>query len=168
MLVTEGTFYKIIHDTWTSTLGFQVDRAAPEEFSEAGALTVCVKITGAWDGEVRMHCSPPLGRSIAAAIFQVEEDKVGSYEVLDALSELIHIVGGNLKALLPQPVILSLPSLPNPTHWAQLTPQWQMVCRLTLMSEGHPFVVTLWGVLPAATIAETPGNGESPLPPEIP
>ena len=28
MLVTEGTFYKIIQDTWTSTLGFQVDRAA--------------------------------------------------------------------------------------------------------------------------------------------
>ena len=50
---------------------------------------------------------------IAAAIFQVEADKAGSYEILDALSELIHIVGGNLKALLPQPVILSLPSLPE-------------------------------------------------------
>ena len=58
MLVTEGDFYKIIQDTWTSTLGFQVDRAPSAEFSAIGALTVCVKITGAWDGEVRLHCSP--------------------------------------------------------------------------------------------------------------
>src|SRR5208337_933931 len=137
MLVTEGDFYGIVQDTWTSTLGFQVDRAALEDFTAIGAFTVCVKITGAWDGEVRLHCSAPLARSIAATIFQVEVDKAGSDEILDALSELTHIIGGNLKALLPHPVTLSLPSLPDPTNWAQTTPQWQMVCRLTLLSEGH-------------------------------
>jgi hypothetical protein len=159
MVVSEGAFYGIIQDTWTSTLGFQVDRAASEEFSAIGAFTVCVKLTGAWDGEVRLHCSPSLARSIASAIFQVEADHAGSDEILDALSELIHIVGGNLKALLPQPVTLSLPSLPDPTNWAQTTPQWQMVSRLTLMSEGHPFVVTLLGDLPATakTDSRTPG-----------
>jgi hypothetical protein len=145
MVVTEGAFYGIIQDTWTSTLGFQVDRAPAEEFSALGALTVCVKITGAWDGEVRLHCPAPLAQSIAAAIFQVEADRTGSEEIFDALSELIHIVGGNLKALLPQPVTLSLPSLPDPSNWAQTTPQWQMVYRLLLTCEGYPFVVTLLG-----------------------
>ncbi len=163
MLITDETLYKIVQDTWTSTLGFQVDRAASAEFSAIGALTVCVKIAGAWDGEVRLHCSPPLARSIAAAIFQVEADNAGSDEILDALSELIHIVGGNLKALLPQPVTISLPSLPDPTHGAQTTPQWQMVHQLTLMSEGHPFVVSLSGDLPSAPGAETPADGESRL-----
>jgi hypothetical protein len=163
MLVTEEVFYKIVQDTWISTLGFQVDRAASAEFSPLGALTVCVKITGAWDGEVRLHCSPPLARSIAAAIFQVEADNAGSDETLDALSELIHIVGGNLKALLPQPVTISLPALPDPTDWSQTTPQWQMVHRLTLMSEGHPFVVTLLGGLPFAPRAETTAGGERRL-----
>jgi len=166
MLVTEETFYGIIQDTWTSTLGFQVDRPASGEFSAIGAISVCVKISGAWDGEVRLHCSPLLARLIAAAIFQIEADEVGSYEILDALSELIHIIGGNLKALLPQPVIVSLPSLPGPADWAQTTPQWQRVCRLTLMSEGHPFVVTILGDHPAEARAETPADGESCLPPE--
>jgi hypothetical protein len=166
MLVTEESFYTIIQDTWTSTLRFQVDRAPSAECSAIGALTVCVKITGAWNGEVRLHCSPQLARLIAAAIFQVEGDKVGRYETLDALSELIHIVGGNLKGLLPQPVVLSLPSLPDPTPWGQTTPHSQVVCRLTLMSEGHPFVVTLLGDLPAATKAETPADWESRLPRE--
>jgi hypothetical protein len=164
MLVTEETFYKIVQDTWTSTLGFQVDRPASAEYSAAGEFTVCVKLSGAWDGEVRLHCSPPLARLIASVIFQVEADKTGSDEILDALSELIHIVGGNLKALLPQPVILSLPSLLDPTNWAQTTPQWQIVCRLKLMSEGHPFVVTLLGGLPAAAIEQVPVDRETRSP----
>jgi hypothetical protein len=166
MLVTEADFCKIIQDTWAATLGFPVDRFAPAEFSETGAFTVCVRITGAWDGEVTLHCSDPLARRIAAAIFQLEADNVGSYEILDALSELIHIVGGNLKALLPQPVVLSFPSLPDPTVWAPTTRQWQMVCQQTLMSEGFPFVVTLSGDLPAAARAERPADGESRRPGE--
>ncbi len=166
MLVTEGAFYRIIQDTWTSTLGFHIDRPVSTEFSAIGVISVCVKISGAWDGEVRLHCSPLLARLIAAAIFQVEADKVGSYEILDALSELIHIIGGNLKALLPQPVILSLPSLPSPADWVQTTRQRQMVCRLTLMSEGHPFVVTILGDHPAEARAETPADGESGSPPK--
>jgi len=166
MLISEGAFYQIIQDTWTSTLGFQVDRSSSAEFSAVGAFTVCVKLTGAWDGEVRLHCSSPLARSIAAAIFQVEADKAGSDEILDALSELIHIVGGNLKALLPQSVVLSLPSLPDPSDWGQTTPQWQLVSRLTLESEGHPFVVTLLGDLPAAAREEVSIDRETLRPPE--
>jgi hypothetical protein len=158
MLVTEGAFYGIVQETWSSTLGFLVDRAVSEDFSAIGAFTVCVKITGAWDGEVRLHCSAPLARCIAAAIFQVEADQAANDEILDALSELTHIIGGNLKALLPQPVTLSLPSLPDPTDWAQTTPQWQMVCRLTLLSEGHPFAVTLLGDFPAAARAQSPSH----------
>ena len=164
MLVTEEDFCGIIQDTWSSTLGFQVDRATPAESCEVGAFTVCVKITGAWDGEVRLHCSSSLARSIAAAIVQVEADHAGSDEILDALSELIHIVGGNLKALLPHPANLSLPSLPDPTDWGQTTPQWQMVHRLTLVSEGHPFVVSLLGDLSAAAKVETPANSVSRWP----
>jgi hypothetical protein len=166
MPITEEAFYKIIQDTWTSTLGFLVDRPASEEYTAAGEFTVCVKVSGAWDGEVRLHCPPSLARLIAAVIFQVEADKAESDEILDALSELIHIIGGNLKALLPQPVILSLPSLLDPTDWKLTTPQWQMVSRLTLMSEGHPFVVTLLGDLPTAPRVETPADWESRLPTE--
>src|SRR5579862_2818244 len=116
MPVTEETFYQIIQDTWGSTLDFPIDWPAPVEFTTSGALTVSVKISGAWDGEVRLDCPYRLARSIAAAIFQVDGDKAGKEEILDALSELIHIVGGNLKALLPQPVTLSLPSSVEPIN----------------------------------------------------
>ncbi len=82
-------------------------------------------------------------------------EKAGSDEILDALSELIHIVGGNLKALLPQPVTLSLPSLLDPADWKQTTTHRQMVSQLTLMSEGQPFVVTIQGSVPAGAKADS-------------
>jgi hypothetical protein len=168
MVVSDRDFYKIIQDTWASTLGFLVDRSASADISAFGALTVCVKLTGAWEGELRLHCSPPLARLIAAAFFQVEADFAGSEETLDALSELIHIIGGNLKALLPQPVTLSLPSLLDPTDWTQTTSPWQLVSRLTLVSEGYPFVVTLLGNHPATNNVENPADWVSLLPVEKP
>jgi hypothetical protein len=168
MLISAETFYKIIQDTWSSTLGFHVDGLPSEEYSADGEFTVCVKVSGAWDGEVRLQCPPPLARLIAAAIFQVEAEKAGSEEILDALSELIHIIGGNLKALLPQPVTLSLPSLFDPTDWAQTTPQWQMVCRLTLVSNGQPFVVTLLGGPLTTVVEQVPVDREIRFPVENP
>jgi len=162
MLIDAETLYEIIQETWSSTLGFPVDRPGPEELSMANAVTVCVKIGGAWEGEVRLHCSPQLGRLIASTIFQVDSDQVGNDEIFDALSELTHIVGGNLKALLPQPVTLCFPSLADPTNWSQTTPQWQMVCRLVLASRGHPFVITLLGDRPGGIEPVIPGEGDSP------
>ena len=111
---------------------------------------------------------PRLAQSIAAAIFQVEAGKAGRDEILEALSELIHIIGGNLKPLLFQPVILSLPSLPDPVKWAQATPQWPWACRLTLVSQGHPFVVSRLGDSSIAETEETPTDWESRLPAENP
>jgi len=164
MPVTDAAFLRIIEDTWNSTLGFQVDGPALADLPLVGTFTVCVKITGAWDGEVRLHCPKPLAQLIAVAFFQVEIEKVGSDEILDALSELIHIVGGNVKAMLPQPVTLSLPSLLDPADWAHTTPQWQMVSRLTLSSEGQPFVMAILGGLPAGAKDCSPSAWESSRP----
>src|ERR1039458_935292 len=102
MLVTDSAFFTIIQDTWAATLGLQVDRRNSKEFSETGAFSVSVRITGAWDGEVRLLCPDPLARLVAGAIFQLKADQVGRDEIVDALSELPPIVGGNLKPLLPQ------------------------------------------------------------------
>jgi len=145
MLVNEESFYNIIQDTWTSTLGFQVDCLKVAKVSTVAEYTVCVRITGAWDGEVHLHCPLPLARLIAGAIFQVDPNKAGSDEILDALSELTHIVGGNLKALLPKPVTLSLPCIVEPQNSAQSSEEGKVLFRVTLISEGHPFVVSLFG-----------------------
>jgi hypothetical protein len=92
MLVSDATFYKIIQDTWTSTLGFEVDRTTSAELRGGGEFIVGVKISGAWCGEVCLHCYFSLARIIAAVIFQIEAKQAGDEEILDALSELGHII----------------------------------------------------------------------------
>ncbi len=119
MAFTEVAFSRIIYETWRTVLGFQIEGPVTGEFSAAGAFAICVKIAGAWDGELRLHCSPQLAQSIAATIFQVETESPRSEELLDALSELTDITGVNLKPLLPYPATLSLPSLPDQADWGK-------------------------------------------------
>lgn len=69
MPVPEEALYKIIQDTWTSTLGFQLDCFESVETPAVGALAVCAGITSAWEGEACLRCSPPLARLIAPATF---------------------------------------------------------------------------------------------------
>ena len=168
MLVTEETFYKIIQDTWASTLEFQIDRPPSADFSANGELTVCVRIAGQWNGEVCLRCPMKLARLIAAAIFRVEADKAGEDEIVDALSELIHIVGGNLKALLPQPVTISLPMASNAAASHCATQNAGTVCSLKLISEGYPFIISLIESVVPDTVNPVPTSREHAVPPSAP
>jgi hypothetical protein len=163
MLLTEDAFYTIIQDTWNSTLGFEISRSDPETHSEDGQITVCARVSGAWTGEVRLHCPHPLGRMIAAAFFQVAANKAGNDQILDALSELVHIVGGNLKALLPQPITLSLPSMEDSGSRQAMSPPPQTVCQLSLTSRGLPFTIDLLGGLTAGGPDQVPIGQEPRL-----
>jgi len=163
MQITEHALLQIIEDTWNSTLGFQID-CQPAPPLTAEVLTVRAGISGAWSGEVQLDCPLPLARHVAAAIFQVREENVGREDILDALSELVHIVGGNLKALLPQPAQISLPVASDGTGHSGAS-QAPLISRLALTSSGHPFVVTLRGGPSAAGWPEAQGARSPQQPP---
>jgi len=158
MAPAEKSFYRIIQDTWLTTLGLPVERLSRPEIPDAMPLIVSVKISGAWEGQVYLQCSAPLARLIAAVIFQIEAEKATSEEILDALSELVHIIGGNLKNLLPRPVELSLPMHFDSVIAIKHIPAEQVVCRLALQTGGYPFGVTLWENLPLANTGTLVGT----------
>jgi len=145
MLITEDSLLQIIEDTWSSTLGLHVDRQAPSEPLAGDALTVSTRITGEWSGEVQLDCPLPLARLIAAATFQVEAESATHEQIVDALCELVHIVGGNLKPLLPQPVQVSLPEITTAMRERHAPPPASQINRLTLTAAGQSFVMTLRG-----------------------
>src|SRR5689334_6055216 len=74
-------------------------------------FTGCVQITGAWEGAVTVHCSEHLAKLLTAAMFMVDPGDTSAEEVADALGELANMVGGNVKALLPEPCRISLPAV---------------------------------------------------------
>jgi CheY-specific phosphatase CheX len=75
--------------------------------SSCGAL---VSISGAWDGVVEIRVSEAMARRIGAAMFHCDVSRVDDDKLRDALDEVANIVAGNVKALLPAPSRLSMPS----------------------------------------------------------
>ena len=154
MLLTEDTFCKIIQDTWSSILGLLVDFPAGPTTASAENFKVQVNVSGAWNGEVRLSCPPNLARLVAAAFFQVDAEQSGRDQIVDALSEIVHIIGGNLKSLLPQPVTLSLPSVHNSDDSSEDAVESERIWSIVLASRGYPFQVSLFGKASSGTLPQ--------------
>ena len=101
MHVEESTLFELAETVWTSVLGLNLARAeAPPANGSTRHMIGCVVITGAWEGAVT-----------AGIMFGTEPEAASDDEVRDALGELANMIGGNVKALLPSPSQLSLPTV---------------------------------------------------------
>jgi len=90
---------------------------------ERAALTGCVHIDGAWNGSALVECELPLARRMTAVLFGRPEDEVSVDDVRDALGEITNMIGGNVKALLPAPSRLSLPTVVEGADYAVTVPR---------------------------------------------
>ena len=104
-------------------------------------LTGCIQITGAWRGALTATCGQVLGRSIAAAMLGMGIDEVSDDDVNDALGEIVNMLGGNVKALLPPPCQLSLPSVTSGSQYHLTVSQAEVVDTLHFESSGHALVL---------------------------
>jgi hypothetical protein len=72
-------------------------------------LVASVTITGPWSGDVSVRLSPAFASRLAREIFEVDPTSADDVGVRDLVGEVANMIGGNLKALLPEPCRLSLP-----------------------------------------------------------
>jgi chemotaxis protein CheX len=103
---------EVVETVWTITLGFDVldplgSLPPPPEHTWCG----CVQVNGAWSGMVKVCMSEQLTRRAAAAMFGAAPEALCTDDLTDALGEITNMTGGNVKALLPGPSQLSLPSV---------------------------------------------------------
>jgi chemotaxis protein CheX len=106
-----------------STAGISVEPVADEIGRERPALSGCVSIDGAWNGAVIVECELSLARRITEALLAPPDGHVSAEDVSDALGEITNIVGGNIKALLPPPSRLSLPTVVEGADYAVTVPR---------------------------------------------
>jgi len=76
---------------------------------KGNSITANIQISGQWQGVIALTIEHDLAQQLAVKMFSIEKGQVTDEEINDALSEMINIIGGNLKSLLPQPNQLSLP-----------------------------------------------------------
>lgn len=142
-LPTAEDLASIAEQVWASYIGDEIYPDPAGEGQEYPAVIAHVSISGPWNGAVLIGCEPAAARAIAAAMFATEADEVVDDEVGDAFGEMANIIGGNVKALLPEPSVLSLPSVALDTRGLHL-PGATIQSRADLTWNGAPVHISVW------------------------
>jgi len=112
MLISEKEVSSVTETVWSELLGLRLEPAAKAATQPNGSsLTAIIHIEGAWTGAAVLSCSRNLAKTAASIMFSLDGQEPANDEVRDALGELANVIGGNLKAMLPGPSHLSLPTV---------------------------------------------------------
>ncbi|MBS2012975.1 MAG: chemotaxis protein CheX [Deltaproteobacteria bacterium] len=133
MLPPENLVSELTQLVWSTML--RMDAYEGEPNGDAPTITTAVDIHGAWEGTVAISFPSGLARRLATALDEGAEPP-SETEVSDALCEIVNMVGGNLKAMLPAPSSLSPPRLTASPSTVGGRTQW-FAC------EGERFGVTI-------------------------
>ena len=133
---------QIVVDVFSSMLRLDVMAVPDPGPSSVPIMTATVHLAGSWKGAVRIECTPEQTFEYTHRLLGIVPTDVNEY-VCDAFGELANMIGGNLKAVLPPSVQLSMPSVIRGVDYAMRICHAVTVCRLALQSELGVFWVTL-------------------------
>lgn len=102
----------IVHDIAITLFAAEVrPLGAQAAHFDARALDAQVLLSGAFRGALRATFSEALARTLAGSMLAQPREASSDDDLRDVTGELVNIAAGNLKAVLPGPCRLSLPSV---------------------------------------------------------
>src|SRR5581483_1118003 len=130
--------FQLAGTIWQATLGLTIEPEQPDAIGSCGRATVaCVQITGALNGAVFLSCPADFARRAASIMFNVAPASITVSELQDAIAELVNIVGGNVKGLLPDGCHLSLPQVVEGADYSARVPGSRMIGRVAFRCDSH-------------------------------
>jgi len=108
---------RVVEEVFRAMLGLEVGPLPVDGAVEPGPLTAAVHFAGEWKGALLMQCSVPQALDFTARLMPGRKPSGVDDDVRDSLGELANMVGGNLKAVLPTGVGLSIPSVVEGNHY---------------------------------------------------
>ncbi len=140
----EAETQQIVEDVFTSMLKMEVERVyAPQQRRSSPGLTAAVHFVGSWKGALRIECTPEQTFEYAKRLLGIDPPTEVNEDVCDSFGELANMIGGNLKAVLPPVVQLSMPSVVRGEDYAMRICHAVTVCNLAFQCELGVFGVTL-------------------------
>lgn len=102
----------LVDQTWQTLFG---DSACESDASGASAWEIRsdIVIRGAWNGLVTVLLPASTAEQIACRMLDAKPGEISADEIRDAAGEMVNILGGSLKSILPQPSSLGLPEVSN-------------------------------------------------------
>lgn len=144
----ERVLVQLVSSVWDSILTMAIlARDDAEDLDNQSRhmplLTGSVRISGTWEGRVVMCVPFSLARECAAHMHGRLAAALTEDDVRDAWGELVNVVGGNLKALLPSPSHLALPEVTETTTWVPAEPGSVSLNTITFACLGERMRLTL-------------------------
>ena len=137
----------VVEEVWRSFL----DEAEPllprvvpagTPFDGAPAWSAGVSVSGGWEGTVTVEVAQDVAHELTRRLLAIDDaDEVGDEDVADAVGELVNMVGGNIKSLMPGPSVLTLPSVA--AGRAAFASDSVELSRLDALWRGQPVRVTV-------------------------
>ncbi len=145
MNVNEADLHKITENIWSSLFGLSIELLpeVPVDSHTQLCVTACVLISGGWEGAVIVQCESPLARRSAALMFDSTPENIASDDVNDAMGELVNMVGGNFKTLIPATCSLSLPAVVEGRDYSVKVPGALPIKRVAFQSDGGVLTVSV-------------------------
>ena len=141
--VEDEALAQIVDQMWQSYFGHVEPLLPAFDPQEVPAPLLCasVGISGARPGLVTVLVQESAAKPLAAALLQ-EDGELTDDDVYDALGEVANIIGGNIKALVPDAGALGLPAIAE----APPLPRSNSRCaaRLDANWQGHWMTFIVW------------------------
>lgn len=107
-------------------------------------LVAWIDMHGPWHGRAALATELETATDLARALLGWGPDEaVDDADLVDAFGEVVNVVGGNLKSLLPDHGTLSLPVVESTVPDVEGVPP---LVELPLSWRGQPVVVTVWAL----------------------
>lgn len=107
------------------------------------SVVAYVHVTGAFDGSVIASVSDGFASFCAARMLAMEESELDEESKADAVGEMINMIGGSVKALLPEPSSLSLPVVSLGRRRPEQLPDTEPLASVDLSCGDQPIRVTV-------------------------
>jgi len=137
-----------LHDITVSVLEdfFEDEFHALEDCTWDGreAVTALIRFSEAWYGAAAAACTPTLARGIAATMFESDPKDLSDDEVEDARGEVVNMIGGHVKAMLPEGTRMSVPTIHPGVDVAPAVPGGRVVWRTVFDCAGERLLITFF------------------------
>lgn len=140
-LVSNETIAEITQEFWGAFLPDDDELIPGSALPPIEDHRARVDIHGEWEGSVELSCSTTVARRVASVMFATPESELSDADISDAVGELVNVVGGSIKSILPAPTSLSLPKVNDESEWRFGA---EIETEVLLSWAGEPIIVRLW------------------------
>jgi chemotaxis protein CheX len=149
MQFLESEIQKYNKLVWSTLLGFDIQPdSGTFDLSSTDMVTGSVQVTGKWNGVITLYLPSSLVNQITETLFSLDPGEANAETKKDAIGELINMVGGNIKSMLPQPSALSTPIFAMEGQ-SQQFPFTKKVTQCKFTCNDNSFALSLYEQEPA-------------------